>query len=265
MIMRKNLWQTAGALICAATALFITTQDCGAVDQTFELIQTETAVYSNVTVTTKSKEYIVIQHASGLTSLKVAELPPDLHEALGYGTSKSTKKNGLTLTAKAKEMAGTISTEQFKQAWNKHSQGGSPAEMFAKLDKKILFTVLGVFAAVYLFFCFCASLICKKAGKPGGLLVWLPVLQYIPLLRAARMSPLWLLAMFVPLLNIVAHILWSFKIAGVRGQGIFTAIFLILPTYPLAFMYLAFAGGASPDGESDELNPAPTKLSLGRA
>lgn len=263
--MQKNFWQTAGALICVVTALFIIPRDCRAVDQKFELIQTETGVYSNVTVTTKSKDYIVIQHASGLTSLKVADLPPDLHEALGYGVSKSTKKNGLTITAKAKAMAGTISTEQFKQAWSKHSQGGSPAEIFKKIDKKILFTVLGAFAAVYLFFCFCASLICKKSGKPGGVLVWLPVLQYIPLLRAARMSPLWLLAMFIPLLNIVAHIMWSFKIAGVRGQGIFTAIFLILPTYPLAFMYLAFAGGASPDGESDELNSAPTKLSLGRA
>lgn len=265
MKMKDWFFQNLGTAMCIGIALMAAPQKSVAVDQTFELIQTETAVYSNVTVTTKSKEYIVIQHASGLTSLKVAELPPDLHEALGYGPSKSTKKNGLTLTAKAKAMAGNISTEQIKQTWSKHSQGGSPAEIWKRIDKKILFVALGVFAVVYLFFCFCASLICKKAGRPGGLLVWLPVLQYIPLLRAARMSPLWLLAMFVPLLNIVAHIMWSFKIAGVRGQGVFTAIFLILPTYPLAFMYLAFAGGASPDGDSDELNSAPTKLSLGRA
>ncbi len=254
MNMQKNLWQTTGALIGAAMALLIAPRDCVAADQMFDLIQTGTALYSNVTVTTKSKDYIVIQHASGLTSLKVAELPSEIHEALGYGPTKGSKKNSPTITAKAKAMAGAIPTEQIEKAWSKHAPAGTPA---LKLTSTIIITILGVVAALYLFFCHCASLICRKAGKPGGVMVWIPILQYIPLLRAAKMSPLWVLAMFVPLLNIIVHIMWSFRIAGVRGQGLFTAIFLILPTYPLAFMYLAFAGGSSPDE-----NCPPRKIAL---
>ena len=67
---------------------------------------------------------------------------------------------------------------------------------------------------------------------------------------AGLRSALWLLAMFVPLLSIWAHVMWSFRIAGARGKGFWTALFLILPTYPLALLYLAFAGGAAAPEES---------------
>ena len=256
--MNKNLCSTTGTLICLLLALlFVPIGNSQTVDQTFDLFQTKTALYSNVTVTTKSAEYIVIQHSSGLASLKIADLSPEHHEALGYGVVKGSGNGSLTVSAKAKAIVAAIPTKQIEQAWSKHAPAGSPSLKLEKLDSTIIFAVLGVFAVLYLLFCYCASLICQKAGKPGGLLVWLPILQYIPLLRAANMSPLWLLAMFVPILNIIVHIMWSFRIAGVRGQGIFTAIFLILPTYPLAFMYLAFAGGYS----LDETGP-PKKISL---
>ena len=256
--MNKSLCRTTGTLICLLLALlFIPIVTSQAVDQTFDLFQTKTALYSNVTVTTKSKEYIVIQHSSGLASLKIADLSPEQHQTLGYGPVKGPQNGSLTVSAKAKALVNAIPTKQIEQAWSKHAPAGSPALKFEKLDSTIIFAVLGVFAVLYLFFCYCASLICQKAGKPGGLLVWLPILQYIPLLRAAKMSPLWLLAMLIPVVNIFVHIMWSFRIAGVRGQGLFTAIFLILPTYPLAFMYLAFAGGTSPDE-----NSPPRKVAL---
>ena len=214
-----------------------------AVDETFALVETKTAVYSNVTVTTKSEGYIVIQHAMGLASLNVSELPPEVLQALGYGAGAAPKNGGFTITAKARALVAAIPTEKIKQTWSRHAPAGTPP---LTLNPTIIYAALGVFAALYLLFCFCGSLICQKAGKPAGLLICLPVLQYIPLLRAANMSPLWLLAMFVPVLNLVAHFLWSFRIAGVRGQGFFTAILLFLPTFPLAFMYLAFAGGSPP-------------------
>jgi len=220
-----------------------------AVEDTFALVETKTGVYSNVTVTTKSKDYIVIQHAGGLASVKVAELSPEHHQALGYGAPKGSSKGAFMITAKAKSLVAAIQTKGLEQAWSKHA----PAEITSlKLNPSIVFGALGVFALLYLFFCYCGLLICRKAGKPAGWLMWLPVLQYIPLLRAAKMSPLWLLAMCIPLLNIWAHIMWSFRIAGARGQGFWTALLLILPTYPLAFMYLAFAGNAS---AAEEVSP----------
>jgi hypothetical protein len=254
IIMNNRFYRTKIALVWLLVVLCLMPDSARAVDPTFDLIQTKTGVYSNVTVTTQNKDYIVIQHARGLTSIKVSELPHELNQALGYGPVKGTQPGSSVITARARSLVAAIPSANIEAAWSKHAPAGSPT---LKLNTKFIIAALGVFAALYLFFCYCGSLICQKAGKPAGILMWLPIVQYIPLLRAAKMSPLWLLAMFVPLLNIIVHIMWSFKIAGVRGQGIFTAIFLILPTYPLAFMYLAFASGSS----SNE-NLPPRKVAL---
>jgi hypothetical protein len=112
------------------------------------------------------------------------------------------------------------------------------------ITRSMVWGFFGVVACSWFFFCMCCSLICKKTGHPGGLLVWLPVFQMIPLFRAAGMSSWWFLAMFVPLLNLVAQILWCVKISQARGKGFLTAIMLILPvTNMLAFLYLAFSNG----------------------
>lgn len=240
--MNKSKHWITGLLVGLGLILLLAPHTGRAVDETFDLVETKTGVYSNVTVTTKSKDYIVIQHARGMTSLKVKELSPELHEALGYGAVKGARKNSFQITAKAKALVNTISSKEIEQAWSKYSPAGTPA---LKLNPTIILAVLGGLFLSYLFFCYCGLLICRKVGKPAGWVMWVPVFQFIPLLRAANMSPLWLLGMCVPLLNIVAHFLWSFRIAGARGQGFWTAVFLILPTYPLAFVYLAFAGGAS--------------------
>jgi hypothetical protein len=99
-------------------------------------------------------------------------------------------------------------------------------------------------AFLYLFVSYCGRLICQKAGKPATALIWIPVAQLIPLLRAANMSPAWLLAFFVPVLNVVAQILWSFKIAKARGKSGLVGLFLVLPVTNLfAFLYLALSDG----------------------
>ena len=71
------------------------------------------------------------------------------------------------------------------------------------IGPKLILAVLGVLLLLYLFHCYCCMLICRKTGKPPGVLVWLPVLQLFPLLRAAGMSAWWFLACFVPVLNLV--------------------------------------------------------------
>ena len=63
----------------------------GATEETFDVLQIGTRTYTNVTVTTKAKNYIFILHAAGMASIKVSELPPDLQEKLGYGTAAASK------------------------------------------------------------------------------------------------------------------------------------------------------------------------------
>ena len=47
-------------------------------DDKFDLLKTKTAVYTNVTVTSKSETDIYIFHSTGICNLKVADLPPGL-------------------------------------------------------------------------------------------------------------------------------------------------------------------------------------------
>jgi hypothetical protein len=107
---------------------------------------------------------------------------------------------------------------------------------------------------IYFFFCYCCLLICRKTGNEPGLLIWIPVLQLIPLLRSAGMSPVWFLAFLVPVLNIVVQVLWSFKIVQARGKNGWLALFLILPiTGFFAFLFLAFS--AAPQAEKSARGP----------
>jgi hypothetical protein len=98
---------------------------------------------------------------------------------------------------------------------------------------------------LYLLISYCGMLICHKSGHPPGALVWIPVLQLLPLLRAAGMSPAWLLAFFVPVLNIIAQVVWSLNIAKARGKSAWIGFFLVLPLTSLfAYLYLALSGHA---------------------
>jgi len=109
--------------------------------------------------------------------------------------------------------------------------------------------VLVVGLVFHLFFSYCARLICIKTGNVPGIMVWLPVLQIFPMLRAAGMSGWWFLGLFVPVLNLVVQILWCINIVKARGKHVIWAILLILPLINVvAFIYLAF----SDDGAARE-------------
>jgi hypothetical protein len=221
-----------------------------------------------VTVTTKAKNYIFILHAGGMTSIKTAELPPDLQQKLGYAAAPASKALTNTAAAWTKKELAKIGAPQIRdlrkqlQQWRAHP----PARLSAmvgigsKPNYRVLGIVLLLGLLLYLFYCYCCMLICRKTGHPPGILVWLPVLQLIPLLRAAGMSPWWVLGCFVPVLNLVPLILWPLKIAKARGKSVWIGVLLLLPvTAPSAFLYLAFSNGAS---EADDEGPEPRVMSL---
>ena len=229
------------------------------------MLQTKTAAYTNVTVTTKAKNYVFILHSSGMTSLKVSELPLEAQQQLGYAAADSGKAGTNTATAWAKREIAKIDTPQIKALSRQVEQkwrGVSPIALSprALLGSTVLWAVLGGILLLYLFHCYCCMLICRKAGGDPGIMVWLPVLQLFPLLRAAGMSGWWFLAYLVPLLNLVPTILWPFRIAKARGKSFWTGLFLLLPITSLfAFLYLAFSDGAPAE---DEDEPRPNIMSL---
>ncbi len=226
--------------LALAAGLVGPTGAAAAVEETFDVLQIGARTYTNVTVTTKAKNYVFLMHASGLTNFKVADLPADLRAKLGYND------NGRAETSAAGKWVphnlskiGLPQIKQLGQTWRARALGVVPN---ITINSTLIYTALGIGLLIYGFFSYCSMLICQKTGTSPGLLVWVPVLQLIPLLRAAGMSGSWFLAYWVPGLNIVAQVVWSVQIAKTRGKTGWVALLLLLPLVNLlAFLYLAFS------------------------
>lgn len=224
-----------------------------ALEQTFAVLRIGATTYRNVTVTTKNKNYVFLLHSDGMTNIKVSDLTAEERLELGYQAPAEGQASTNSPAAWARQTLTRIEGPQMKRL-----EGGMADWYRAKLGSKLpplnrnmlLLICMGA-AGLYLFYSYCCLLICAKAGIEPGPLVWLPLVQLFPLLKAARMSPLWFLAWLVPGLNLLAQILWSVKITQARGKSFLVALLLIFPlTCPLALLYLAFSGGHSPRKES---------------
>ena len=222
-------------------------------EETFDVLEIGTHAYKKVTVTTKAKNQIFIMHSAGMSTIKVADLPPELLAQLGYGAaSGASKANGShpTLSTITKQTFTKIKAPQMKEL-QKQWRTSAPAGLATvDLTPNLLLTAGVALVLLYLLMCYCSMLICRKSGHPPGALVWVPVLQLIPLLRAAQMSPAWILAFFVPVLNVIAQIIWSFSISKARGKSAWVGFFLVLPiTSFIAYLYLALSDQAPPKEE----------------
>jgi hypothetical protein len=219
-------------------------------EERFDVLQIGPHTYRNVTVTTKSKSYIFIVHSEGMANVKVVDLPDDVRSKLGYADPRQpvVQTNGASVWAK--QAMAKLNTPEVQDVEKKvthaleSDQAAQVRNVLESLKPTDIYITVGSVVLVYLFFCYCCRSICLKAGQSPSPLVWLPVLKIFPLLRAAGMSGWWFLAFFVPLLNLVAAILWTFKIVEARGKNVFVSLLLLLPVTNLfAFLYLAFSSG----------------------
>jgi hypothetical protein len=225
-----------------AAGLILFAPSAGAIEESFPVLETQSGTYSNVTVTTKSKTYIFIHHATGMTSVKVGALPLEVQQQLGY--AEAANNGGRLNVVLARQLTPEVKAKikPIEDTWRAGMTQGR--EQFSA-NPALAYGLLAGVLLFYLFFCYCCHLICMKAKKPGGFLVWLPILQMIPLFRAAGMSGWWFLAGPIPVLNIIAHVLWALNIAKARGKGVLVGVMMILPvTSLLAFLYLAFSSEA---------------------
>ncbi len=221
-------------------------QDAGSTVK-LPLLQTPSGSYTNVTVVLVTPPDIHIRHDGGVKNIPLAELNSTVLRQLGLAPEAEAAEQ---LEAEAAGDAagdgsffGLDGPEGFQNLDVSRFLGG------AALSGGLVFAFLGVSLIGYLFTCYCYMRICRNAGHEAGFLIWLPIVQMIPLFRAAGMSPWWLLALFVPLLNLVAIILWCFKIVSACGKSAVWAVLFLLPLLNLiAFLYLAFStpGGRTP-------------------
>ncbi len=249
--------------------------------ETFDVLKTKTAEYRNVTVTARSAGEIHISHDGGVQNVKITELDDATLAALGFvkkasaTESMESKANDAMKALMAKLPASVQQAAASESAQGEAASPGLPESvtrpnplpaLLGAVGPEMILAVFAVLAILYLFSCYCLKLICVKAGSDPGFMIWLPVLQVFPMLRAAGMSGWWFVAFCIPVLNIVAQIVWSVRIVEARGKTILTAIFLILPVTNLfAFLYLAFSSGKDERNKPPAEKPSskPRKIILG--
>ena len=232
------------ALRCCYTVLmaFCLAPFLACAEDTFPVLTVGSDTYSNVTVTTKTPRFVVIMHAQGMTSLKLKDLSPELLTQLGYKVETPKPKKSLSQQI---NIDPRLIEMQQKAAEEIESR-------LRQLDPRLIGIALSALLVLYLFFCYCSMLICHRVGQAPGVLVWIPVLQFFPLLRAAGMSAWWFLLLL--LASPVVGIVWCVKICRARGKSLWVAICLLLPVTDLfAFLYLAFADGPRKDSSSERI------------
>lgn len=224
------------------------------------VLKTRTETFANVTLINRTATHAFVQHSRGVANVKLVDLDAATLSALGIrsGNGATVSVQGASEPAVALGGSEAGSARRFSgfstaisTSLTKFFGRLAPDTQASQLPRNLLLAVLGGVAIVFLFFSYCAMLICKKTGQEPGFLIWLPVLQMVPLLRAAGMPVWWLLMMLVPVVNVVAHVLWCLNIAKARGKSMLTAISLILPGLNLfAFIYLAFSRGSGADDDT---------------
>ena len=214
------------------------------IEQRFDLLEIGAHTYRNVTITTKTKKYIFIMHSAGMSNIKVSDLSQELKDKLGYTAieaAEAAKATNNSLSSWAKNTLQKMETPAIKQLEANFVTPGGAGKI--DLRSPAVLMALSIAGLVYLLFCYCGALICRKTETEPGPLIWVPVLQIFPLLRAASMPAGWFFAFLVPVVNVIALVVWAINIAEARGKSGWVAFCLLLPlTNILAYAYLAFSG-----------------------
>lgn len=235
-----------------------------AADEKFDTLTVGHQTYTKVLVLNKTRNDVFISHAKGMSSLKVKDLDIATQLKLGYQVEqpKPSKMVQMEEAFKAPDLANLEDDPRMKQL--DAATAARISQVVKQLDPMAIFGILAGFVLFYLIFCFLGRLICLKTAAPPTALVplmWFPFVKQIPLLKAAGMSPWWILTTFVPPLFLVTYIMWSFKIVQARGKHVIFAVMLLLPiTNMLSFLYLALSRGC---GDEDTSNPNVITLQSG--
>jgi hypothetical protein len=209
-------------------------------------IHTSSQVFSNVLIYSRDPLNVYFEHASGLGCAKVAELDPLTLGRLGFAVEPASPSAGPS-------MWGGL----HPSLWLPAARDLSP------LGLASLAVILILIVGLYLYSSFLFWLICVKVGAEPGISVWLPVVQILPLLRAAKMSVLgpvslllllvasillrphfgsyaWTLALISGMAGLACFLTWSVKICCVRNKSPLLAGLLVVPGVNFfALLYLA--------------------------
>jgi len=243
-IMQTRVKPIRGCLLAVVMLICLAAPRLLAADIQIPSLRIGTDVFTNVTVYQVTETDIFVRHERGFGNAKVSNLDVPTLRLLGIKNAKTEEQEA---GGRGRNMATVDKVNASLAAMNLKLPANSAVLgdlSQVKLTPQILAGGLALLVIGYLFSCLVLKKVCVNAGSEPGPLIWLPVLQVFPLLRAARIPAWWFVILLIPGLNLLAHILWSLRIARACGKGGFVAVMLILPlTNILALLYLAFSDG----------------------
>jgi hypothetical protein len=238
----RGWWSAIGLLVCLAALRL------SAADIQLPSLKIGTDVFTNVTVYQMTETDIFVRHERGFGNAKISNLDNATLRLLGRKTSESDEEKTATGgSGAAEKVKATLAAVNLKLPSESAVLGTisrvKPTPQL--LVGALAFTVIG-----YLFSCLVWKRICVNAGSEPGGLIWFPILQIFPLLRAARIPAWWFVIFCIPGLNLLAHVLWCIRISRACGKGTLVTVLLVLPlTNLFALLYLAFSSGNEPPAE----------------
>jgi hypothetical protein len=231
--------------------MFTVVFSAAAADETFPTLTVGDKIFTNVLILNKTRTDVFLSHSKGMASYKVKELPVEVQLQLGYQVEQP---RGAKAASKAKDMLKAADLSRFESDPRVKEVLAKIREVTQQMDPAMMWGIIGGAVLVYLVFCtLCRSICMRSATPPASVvaLVWFPLLKQIPLLKAAGMSPWWILTNLIPILPVIPFIVWCFKIVKARGKHAIVGVLLLLPiTNILAFLYLAFSASNAPDDNS---------------
>jgi hypothetical protein len=237
-------------LLCVGLAL----AGAGVLAQTEETYPSLTVgpdTYTNVTILNKTRYDIFFKHSHGMGNVKVRDLDPGTQMRLGYQVDPP-KQNKLSQALSVPAFTEMEADPRFQEFEERLVEQGG--EILERFDQSVAYSIVAVVVLLYLLWSYLCRCICVKTSNPPSPLIWLPILKQIPMLKAAGMSPWWILSLVLPPVFLVAWILWCFKIVQARGKKAIFALMLILPvTNVIAFFYLALSGDGSERKETRDV------------
>lgn len=271
-----------------------------------------TNTYTNVTVTAASGGRVVVDYGRGMASARVRDLDLDLQQQIAEAglvnamlakeierdiTKRDAAKrraeraasptpSSLTLESAETTSIAQLLSGQIAERARQHNVEFNAEWFLGRFGQSL---VAGVSAALFVLGIlrwFLFYRICRKATGNGSLLVFLPVLRWIPLTQAGDMSLKWLLvplfaltAMFFPpplvekydwaamaylgliavlwFVTLLLYMIWCVRVCRALERSAFWAVFLFFPVVDyIALLVLALSEGKS------ETSPLGTSAAL---
>jgi hypothetical protein len=254
----QQLWKYGLGLALFALATLTTTtgRAAEARPEFYPTLKVGSITYTNVKVMNKAKYDLFVQHAGGMASIKVKELDKSTQLQLGYTLVEPPSTNAPA------RVVPTFQNIEIDPAYEERYEWivWESQELLNQFKPEVVYGAMGALFLVYLFYCYCCRLICRKVGQKAVALVWLPLFKIIPLLRAAGMNRGWFLTIVIPPVFVIVFIVWCFKITRARGKSAFVGLLLLLPVLNvIAFLYLALSDTVSAAQEAalSRMDPFP--------